>query len=163
MRSASEPKPYWRDVGTIDAFWQANLDLTDFSPALDIYDRAWPIWTYSELTPPAKFIHNEEGRRGNAVSSMISGGCIISGSQIERCLLFTGVKAHSYSALTGVIAMPYVEIGRHARLTGVVIDKDVVIPEGLVVGEDPELDAQRFTRTWGGICLITSSMIANLK
>ena len=163
VRSASEPKPYWRDVGTIDAFWQANLDLTDFSPALDIYDRAWPIWTYSELTPPAKFIHNEEGRRGNAVSSMISGGCIISGSQIERCLLFTGVKAHSYSALTGVIAMPYVEIGRHARLTGVVIDKDVVIPEGLVVGEDPELDAQRFTRTWGGICLITSSMIANLK
>ncbi len=163
VRSASEPKPYWRDVGTIDAFWQANLDLTDFSPALDIYDRAWPIWTYSELTPPAKFIHNEEGRRGNAVSSMISGGCIISGSQIERCLLFTGVKAHSYSALTGVIAMPYVEIGRHARLTGVVIDKDVVIPEGLVVGEDPELDAQRFTRTWGGICLITSSMIAKLQ
>ncbi len=163
VRSASEPKPYWRDVGTIDAFWQANLDLTDFSPALDIYDRAWPIWTYSELTPPAKFIHNEEGRRGNAVSSMISGGCIISGSQIDRCLLFTGVKAHSYSALTGVIAMPYVEIGRHARLTGVVIDKDVVIPEGLVVGEDPELDAQRFTRTWGGICLITSSMIAKLQ
>jgi glucose-1-phosphate adenylyltransferase len=163
VRSASEPKPYWRDVGTVDAFWQANLDLTDFSPALDIYDRKWPIWTYSELTPPAKFIHNEEGRRGNAVSSMISGGCIISGSQLERCLLFTGVKAHSYSALTGVIAMPYVEIGRHARLTGVVIDKDVVIPEGLVVGEDPELDAQRFTRTWGGICLITASMIEKLN
>ena len=162
VRSASEPKPYWRDVGTVDAFWQANLDLTDFSPALDIYDREWPIWTYSELTPPAKFIHNEDGRRGNAVSSMISGGCIISGSQLERCLLFTGVKAHSYSTLTGVIAMPYVEIGRHARLTGVVIDKDVVIPEGLVVGEDPELDAQRFTRTWGGICLITASMIAKL-
>ena len=163
VRSASEPKPYWRDVGTIDAFWQANLDLTDFSPNLDIYDRKWPIWTYSELTPPAKFIHNEEGRRGNAVSSLISGGCIISGSQIERCLLFTGVKAHSYSILTGVIAMPYVEIGRHARLTGVVIDRDVVIPEGLVVGEDPELDAQRFTRTWGGICLITASMIEQLN
>ena len=110
VRSASEPKPYWRDVGTIDAFWQANLDLTDFCPALDIYDREWPIWTYSELTPPAKFIHNEEGRRGNAVSSMISGGCIISGSQLERCLLFTGVKAHSYSALPVSLQCPMLKL-----------------------------------------------------
>jgi len=162
VRSASEPKPYWRDVGTVDAFWQANLDLTDFSPELDIFDNEWPIWTYSELTPPAKFIHNEEGRRGNAVSSMVSGGCIISGAQLERCLLFTGVRANSYSTLNGVVAMPYAVIGRSARLTGVVIDRDVVIPEGLVVGEDPELDAKRFRRTEGGICLITASMIENL-
>jgi len=163
VRSASEPKPYWRDVGTVDAFWQANIDLTDFVPELDIYDNEWPIWTYSELTPPAKFIHNEEGRRGNAVSSMVSGGCIISGAQLERCLLFTGVKANSYSTLTGVVAMPYVVIGRHARLTNVVIDRDVVIPEGLVVGEDAELDAKRFRRTEGGICLITAPMIEALN
>ena len=163
VRSASEPKPYWRDVGTVDAFWQANLDLTDFIPSLDIYDNEWPIWTYSELTPPAKFIHNEEGRRGNAVSSMVSGGCIISGAQLERCLLFTGVKAHSYATLTGVVAMPYAVIGRHARLTNVVIDRDVVIPEGLVVGEDPELDAKRFRRTENGVCLITSTMIDALN
>jgi glucose-1-phosphate adenylyltransferase len=162
VRSESEPEPYWRDVGTVDAFWQANLDLTDFSPKLDIYDNEWPIWTNSELTPPAKFIHNEEGRRGNAVSSMVSGGCIISGAQLERCLLFTGVKAHSYATLTGVVAMPYAVIGRSARLTDVVIDRDVVIPEGLVVGEDPELDAKRFRRTEGGVCLITASMIENL-
>ena len=163
VRSASEPKPYWRDVGTVDAFWQANLDLTDFVPELDIYDNEWPIWTYSELTPPAKFIHNEEGRRGNAVSSMVSGGCIISGAQLERCLLFTGVKAHSYATLTGVVAMPYAIIGRHAKLTNVVIDRDVVIPEGLVVGEDPELDAKRFRRTENGVCLITAPMIAALN
>ncbi|PWQ99485.1 glucose-1-phosphate adenylyltransferase [Leucothrix pacifica] len=163
VRSSSEPKPYWRDVGTVDAFWQANIDLTDFVPELDIYDNEWPIWTYSELTPPAKFIHNEEGRRGNAVSSMVSGGCIISGAQLERCLLFTGVRAHSYSTLKGVVAMPYVVIGRHARLTNVVIDRDVVIPDGLVVGEDPELDAKRFRRTEGGICLITEAMIDALN
>jgi len=162
VRSEAEPKPYWRDVGTVDAFWQANLDLTDFIPALDIYDNEWPIWTNSELTPPAKFIHNEEGRRGNAVSSMVSGGCIISGAQLERCLLFTGVKARSYSTLTGVVALPYAQIGRRARLTNVVIDRDVIIPEGLVVGEDAELDAKRFRRTEGGICLITASMMANL-
>lgn len=162
VNSEMEPKPYWRDVGTVDAFWQANIDLTDFEPELDIYDTSWPIWTYSELTPPAKFIHNEEGRRGNAVSSMVSGGCIISGSQIERCMLFTGVRAKSYSILTGVVAMPYVEIGRSARLTNVVIDRDVVIPEGLVVGEDAELDAKRFRRTENGICLITQAMIQAL-
>lgn len=162
VRSAAEPEPYWRDVGTVDAFWQANLDLTDFAPKLDIYDNEWPIWTNSELTPPAKFIHNEDGRRGNAVSSMVSGGCIISGAQLERCLLFTGVKAHSYATLKGVVAMPYAVIGRSARLTNVVIDRDVVIPEGLVVGEDARLDAKRFRRTEGGVCLITASMIANL-
>ena len=163
VRSESEPKPYWRDVGTVDAYWQANMDLTDFEPELDIYDNEWPIWTNSELTPPAKFIHNEEGRRGNAVSSMVAGGCIISGAQLERCLLFTRVKAHSYSNLTGAVVLPYAVIGRHAKLTNVVIDSGVVIPEGLVVGEDPELDAKRFRRTKGGICLITAPMIAKLS
>lgn len=162
VRGGNEKEPYWRDVGTVDAFWQANVDLTDFTPELDLFDNEWPIWTYSELTPPAKFIHNEEGRRGFAVSSMVSGGCIISGSQLEKCLMFTGVRTHSFASLTGVVAMPYVEIGRKAQLTNVVIDRGVKIPEGLIVGEDPELDAKRFRRSDEGICLITQDMIDRL-
>jgi len=163
VQTGLETKPYWRDVGTVDAFWQANVDLTDFQPELDLYDNEWPIWTYSELTAPAKFIHNEEGRRGHAVSSMVSGGCIVSGSSLDQCFLFTGVRTHSFSQLEGVVAMPYVEIHRSARLKNVVIDRGVVIPSGLVVGEDPELDAKRFRRTDNGICLITQPMIDKLN
>ncbi len=162
VRSGLEEKPYWRDVGTVDAFWQANVDLTDFKPELDLYDNSWPIWTYSELTAPAKFIHNEEGRRGNAVSSMVSGGCIISGSTLDRCFLFTGVRTHSYSELEGVVATPYAEINRRAHLKNVVLDRGVVIPEGLIVGEDADEDARRFRRTKNGICLITQPMIDRL-
>ena len=162
VRTQFEKLPYWRDVGTIDAFWQANIDLTDFTPDLDLYDNDWPIWTYSELTPPAKFVHDEEGRRGSATSSMVSGGCIISGSRINRCLLFTGVRVRSYSALDGVVALPYAQIGRNVQLTNVVIDRDVVIPDGLSVGEDGELDGRRFRRTENGICLITKPMIEAL-
>ncbi|MDU8928622.1 glucose-1-phosphate adenylyltransferase [Alisedimentitalea sp. MJ-SS2] len=163
VTSTKEQSPYWRDVGTIDAFWQANIDLTDFEPELDLYEQSWPIWTYAEITPPAKFIHDEEDRRGMAVSSMVSGGCIISGSRLTNCLLHTGVRANSYAELTGVIAMPYVEIGRGARLKNVVIDRSVKIPAGLVVGEDPEQDSARFRRTESGICLITQSMIDRLE
>lgn len=162
VRSGQEHEPYWRDVGTIDAFWQANIDLTNFVPELDIYDNAWPIWTYSEQQPPAKFIHNEEGRRGLAISSMVSGGCIVSGSTLEECLLFTGVKTHSFASLKGVVAMPHAVFNRNTKLTNVVVDRGVVIPEGLVVGEDPELDAKRFRRTDSGICLITENMINKL-
>jgi len=162
VRADLEEEPYWRDVGTVDSYWQANIDLTDFVPKLDIYDNEWPIWTYSELTPPAKFIHNEEGRRGNAISSMVSGGCIISGSQLKHCLLFTGVKTHSYSSLKGVVAMPYAVVGRRAKLKNVVIDRGVQIPEELIVGYDPESDAQRFHRTENGVCLITQKMIDRL-
>ncbi len=163
VRSRKESEPYWRDVGTIDAFWQANVDLTDFIPALDLYDTDWPIWTYAEITPPAKFIHDEEGRRGQAISSMVSGGCIISGSRIDKSLLFTGVHTHSYSQLEHVVAMPYVTINRGARLSKVVIDRGVTIPPGLVVGEDPEEDARRFRRTEGGVVLITQNMINKLE
>jgi glucose-1-phosphate adenylyltransferase len=163
VRSSAEKEPYWRDVGTIDAFWEANIDLTDFVPALDLYDSYWPIWTYSEVTPPAKFIHNEEGRKGVATSSLVSGGCIISGAQIDKSLLFTGVHAHSFGQLTHAVVLPYVQIGRHSRLTRVVIDRGVVIPDGLVVGEDPDEDARRFRRTDKGICLITQSMIDRLQ
>jgi glucose-1-phosphate adenylyltransferase len=162
VKTINESEPYWRDVGTVDAFWQANINLTDFSPELDLYDNYWPIWTYSELTPPAKFVHDEEGRRGSAVSSMVSGGCIISGATLKRCLMFTGVRVHSYSSLECVVALPYVQIGRNVRLKNVVIDRDVTIPDNLTVGEDAELDGKRFRRTDNGICLITQPMIDEL-
>lgn len=162
VRSSQETESYWRDVGTVDAYWEANIDLTDVIPALDLYDQSWPIWTYSELTPPAKFVHDLEDRRGSAVSSLVSGGCIVSGAALRRTLLFTGVRVNSYSAMEEAVVLPYVNVGRHASLKRVVIDRGVTIPEGLVVGEDPKLDAKRFRRTENGICLITQPMIDKL-
>ena len=162
VRSAQETTSYWRDVGTVDAYWSANIDLTDFVPGLDLYDRDWPIWTYGEVTPPAKFIHDEGGRRGSAVSSLVSGGCIVSGAAIRQSLLFTSVRAHSYSRVDQAVVLPGVDIGRHAELTKVVVDRGVRIPPGLVVGQDPDLDASRFRRTAAGVCLITQGMIDRL-
>lgn len=159
VRSVHETEAYWRDVGTVDAYWEANIDLTETLPALDLYDQDWPIWTYSEVTPPAKFVHDLEGRRGSAVASLVSGGCIVSGASIRRTLLFTNVRVNSYSSLDEAVVLPNVTVSRKARLTKVVIDSRVVIPEGLVVGEDPELDARRFRRTENGVCLITRPMI----
>jgi len=163
VRSRGETEAYWRDVGTIDAYWEANVDLTDVVPDLDLYDSNWPIWTYAEITPPAKFVHDVDGRRGNGVASLVSGGCIVSGATLRRTLLFTGVHVHSYTSVVNAMVLPYVDIGRHCRLTNVVIDAGVKIPAGLVVGEDPELDAQRFRRTDLGICLITQPMIDRLS
>jgi len=162
VRSSSERVAYWRDVGTVDAYWSANIDLTDVVPELDLYDHSWPLWTYSEITPPAKFVHDIAGRRGEAVSSLVSGDCIISGSSIHNSLIFTGVRAHSFSTLEQAVVLPRCDIGRGARLTKVVIDAGVQIPEGLVVGEDPEADARRFRRTDSGVVLITKSMIDQL-
>ena len=159
VRSSAETAPYWRDVGTVDAYWEANVDLTDFVPGLDLYDRDWPIWTYGEIVPPAKFIHDETGRRGQAISSLVSGGCIVSGASVKRSLLFTGVHTHSFASVEGAVVLPYAEIGRRARLRDVVIDRGVRIPEGMVVGEDPALDAARFRRTDRGVCLITQPML----
>lgn len=163
VRSAHESQAYWRDVGTIDAYWEANIDLTDVLPALDLYDHDWPIWTYSEVTPPAKFVHDDEGRRGQASASLVSGGCIVSGASLRRSLLFTGVRINSYSTVEEAVVLPQVQAGRNARLRKVVIDRGVEIPEGLVVGEDPELDARRFRRTDSGVCLITRAMIDKLS
>jgi glucose-1-phosphate adenylyltransferase len=163
IRAAEEIEEYWRDVGTVDAYWEANIDLTDVVPKLNMYDSDWPIWTYSEITAPAKFVHDEDGRRGTAISSLVSGDCIVSGAIASRSLLFTGVKMGSYSNVHEAVVLPYCNIGRYARLRRVVIDRGVRIPEGLVVGEDPELDAQRFRRTENGICLITKAMIDRLK
>ena len=162
VRSASETQTYWRDVGTVDAYWEANIDLTDFIPGLDLYDRDWPIWTYGEIVPPAKFIHDEDGRRGQAISSLVSGGCIVSGAEVRRSLLSTGVHMHSYAKIEAGVVLPYADIGRRARLSNVVIDRGVTIPPGLVVGEDPDEDAARFRRTTAGICLITQPMIDKL-
>lgn len=162
VRSSPEASAYWRDVGTIDAYWEANIDLTDVVPHLDLFDRNWPIWTYAEITPPSKFVHDQEGRRGEAISSLVSGGCIVSGATLRRSLLFTGVRVHSYAAVENAVILPYVNIGAAARLKNVVVDRGVQIPEGLVVGEDPDLDAKRFRLTDRGISLITRPMIAKL-
>jgi glucose-1-phosphate adenylyltransferase len=150
-------------VGTVDAYWAANIDLTDVLPELDLYDREWPIWTYAEITPPAKFVHDEEGRRGHAVTSLVSGGCIVSGAALRRSLLFTGVQINSFASVENTVVLPYVTVGRHARLKNVVIDRGVRIPECLTVGEDPELDAKRFRTTPQGISLITQPMIDRLN
>jgi glucose-1-phosphate adenylyltransferase len=162
VRSAQETVSYWRDVGTVDAYWEANIDLTDVVPELDLYDTQWPIWTYAEIKPPAKFVHDEDGRRGMAVSSLVSGDCIVSGAALRRSLICTGARINSYSTLEEAVILPEVTIGRKARLSKVVVDRGVIIPEGLVVGEDPELDARRFRRTDRGVCLITQSMIDRL-
>ncbi len=162
IRSREEAEAYWRDVGTLDAYWEANVDLTDVVPALDLYDRNWPIWSYAEITPPAMFVHDVDGRRGVGISSLVSGGCIVSGSTLQHSLLFTGVHLHSYGRVQNAVVLPNVEIGRGARLTNVIVDAGVRIPAGLVVGEDPEADAARFRRTPLGICLITQPMIDRL-
>ncbi|MEM1364610.1 MAG: glucose-1-phosphate adenylyltransferase, partial [Pseudomonadota bacterium] len=150
---------YWKDVGTVDAFWEAHIDLTDFTPELDLWDTNWPVWTYNEGVPPAKFIHDERDRRGMAISSMVSGGCIISGTEVRNSCLFTNVHTNSYAVLEEAVILPRVNIARSARLRRVVIDTDVRIPEGLVVGEDPKEDAKWFRVTERGTTLITQNML----
>lgn len=162
VRASTESEAYWRDVGTVDAYWAANIDLTDVIPELDLYDTTWPIWTYAELTPPAKFVHDEPGRRGEAIQSLVSGNCIVSGARLKRTLLSTGSRVNSFTTLEEAVILPACTIGRHVRLRKVVVDRGVVVPEGLIVGEDPELDARRFRRTEGGVCLITQPMIDRL-
>ncbi|MEM9428508.1 MAG: glucose-1-phosphate adenylyltransferase [Pseudomonadota bacterium] len=159
VRHKPEAPAYWRDVGTVDAFWKANIDLTDFDPDLDLWDQDWPIWTYSEATPPAKFIHDEEKRRGTAVSSLISGGCIISGTEVRNSLLFTGVHANSFAVLDHTVVLPRAVVHRSARLMNCVIDRGVEIPSRLVVGEDPEEDAKWFRVSETGVTLITQEML----
>lgn len=156
-----DSEPYWRDVGTIDAYWEANIDLTATIPALNLYDTTWPIWTYQEQLPPAKFVHNQPGRRGSATESTVSGGCIISG-ELNRSLLFSKCRVHSYAKVDWSVLLPEVEVGRRAQLTRVIVDHGCKIPEGLVVGEDPVEDAQRFYRTDAGVTLITADMLKRL-
>ena len=152
---------YWRDVGTIDAYWDANIDLTATDPQLNLYDTRWPIWTYQAQLPPAKFVHNQEGRRGMAIESLVSGGCIVSG-YVLRSVLFSSVRINSFSTVSWSVLLPDVQIGRHARVTRAIIDRGCVIPDGMVIGEDAALDAERFHRSENGIVLVTPTMLAKL-
>jgi len=161
VMTEEDEEPYWRDVGTIDAYWAANIDLTATKPQLNLYDHDWPIWTYQPQLPPAKFVHNEADRRGIAVESMVSGGCIISGS-LFRSLLFSNCRVHSYSQVSWSVLLPSVQVGRRTRLTKTVVDRGCIIPDGMVVGENPDDDARRFHRTSGGVTLITRGMLAQL-
>jgi glucose-1-phosphate adenylyltransferase len=151
--------PYWRDVGTVDAYWEANLDLTHITPYLNLYDQEWPIWTYQEQLPPAKFVFDDEGRRGMAVDSSVSGGCIISGSVVRRSLLYSNVHVHSFCNIEDSVILPDVEIHRHVKLRRCVVDKRCVLPEGFVAGFDSEQDRRRFHVTEKGITLITPDML----
>ena len=161
VSSQPDQEPYWRDVGTIDAYWDANIDLTATVPLLDLYDKRWPIWTYQPQLPPAKFVHNQADRRGMAIESMVSGGCIISGA-VFRSVLFSSVRVHSHSTVNWSVLLPEVQVGRRARLTRVVVDRGCVIPDGLVIGEDAAEDARRFHRSEHGITLVTRDMLARL-
>jgi glucose-1-phosphate adenylyltransferase len=154
--------PYWRDVGTVDAYWEANIDLTRVTPDLNMYDRLWPIWTHQEQLPPAKFVFDDEERRGMAVDSVVSGGCLISGSGIRRSLLFSSVRVHSYCYIEDSVILPEVTVNRHCVLRRCVVDKSCVLPAGLQVGVNPEEDRKRFHVTEKGIVLITPEMLGQM-
>jgi len=150
---------YWRDVGTIDSFWEANLELIGVLPELNLYDENWPIWTYQEQLPPAKFIFDDDDRRGMALDSMVSGGCLISGAVVRHSLLFSNVRVSSHTILQDVVALPNVQFGRNCRITRAVIDKGCILPNDSVIGEDPEEDAKRFSVSPGGVVLVTPEML----
>jgi glucose-1-phosphate adenylyltransferase len=154
-----EAEPYWRDVGTVDAYWSANIDLTMPTPALDMYDTNWPIWTYQEQLPPAKFVFDRDDRRGMAVDSIVSGGCIISGSRVSRSVLFSKVRVNSYCTIEGAVLLPGVEVGRNVRLNRVVVVRGCRIPEGMVIGHDRAEDERRFLVSEQGITLVTQDML----
>lgn len=153
---------YWRDVGTIDAYYDANLELVHVNPELNIYDEEWPIWTYQEQQPPAKFVLDEDGRRGMAINSMVSGGCIISGAVVRESLLFSNVRVEERSVIERAVVLPHVSIGRNCTIRRAVIDEGCEIPDGMQIGHDPALDAQRFYVTEQGVVLVTADMLRRL-
>jgi glucose-1-phosphate adenylyltransferase len=150
-------------VGTVDAYWQANLDLTDPLPELDMYDREWPIWTYQEQLPPAKYVYDDDDRRGMSVDSLVSGGCIISGAHVRRSVLFSSVRVHSFSTVEEAVLLPQVDVGRHCHLRRVVIENGCNIPAGMRIGFDAVEDARRFYRTERGVVLVTREMLQALE
>jgi glucose-1-phosphate adenylyltransferase len=158
-QQGSQEHAYWRDVGTIDAYWEANMELIGISPELNLYDREWPIWTYQDQVPPAKFVFDDEGRRGMAVDSMVAGGCIVSGSYVRRSLLFSNVHVHSYSHIEDSVIFPDVDVGRRCVIKKAVIDKGCRIPPDTRIGVDPEEDAARFHVSRGGVVLVTPEML----
>ncbi|SIQ14887.1 glucose-1-phosphate adenylyltransferase [Aeromonas veronii] len=156
-------RPYWRDVGTVDSFWEANMDLASVTPELDIYDQDWPIWTSQNMTPPAKFVQDRNGQHGMTINSMFAGGTIVSGSFILSSVLFTNVRVDSFCTLDQAVIFPGVEIGAGCRLRRVVIDKGCKLPEGTVIGENADEDARRFHRSEQGIVLVTQGMLTRLN
>jgi glucose-1-phosphate adenylyltransferase len=160
--AASRENPYWRDVGTVEAFWAANLDLASNMPELDMYDREWPVWTHQEQLPPAKFVPDERGNHGVTANVLVSGGCIILGSDIREAVIFSNVRIHPCCTIRQAVIMPQCVIGRGSRLSKVVIDRGCVIPEGTIVGEDAGLDAKRFHRSESGVVMITKEMLEKL-
>jgi len=162
VSSSAEARPYWRDVGTIDSFWEANLDLASVVPELDIYDTQWPIWTSQRQLPPAKFVQDAEGNSGETINTMVSGGCIVSGSNVRNSVLFSNVRVHSFCQIDQAVLLPEVKVGRRCRLKKVVVDRHCQLPEGLVIGEDPVADAARFERTDNGVVLVTRAMLERL-
>lgn len=159
VKTSSEAPSYWRDVGTVDAYWATNIDLTATIPELDLYDQAWPIWTYQDTLPPAKFVFDDDGRRGMAVDSLVAGGCIVSGSIVRRSVLFTGVHIQSFSTIEEAVILPGADIGQHCSLRKVVIDEGCRVPDGMTIGFDPEADARRFHLSPAGVVLVTSAML----
>jgi len=156
---AADGNYYWRDVGTVDAYWEANMELTKVVPELNLYDRQWPIWTYQEQLPPAKFVFDNEDRCGLATDSLVSGGCIISGAKVKQSVLFSDVRVNSYSTIEGSVILPKVDIGRYVTLKKVVVDKGARIPDGMEIGVNPELDRKRFYVSEKGITLVTPDML----
>jgi glucose-1-phosphate adenylyltransferase len=154
---------YWRDVGTVDAYYEANLELVRVSPELNIYDEQWPIWTYQEQLPPAKFVFDDDARRGAAIDSMVSGGCIISGSRVSNSLLFSNVRVHDYSSVEGAVILPRVRVGERCVIRRAIIDSHTLIPDGMQIGVDPAADAERFYVTENGVTLVTSNMLRALQ
>ncbi|MFA6970468.1 MAG: glucose-1-phosphate adenylyltransferase [Gallionella sp.] len=154
--------PYWRDVGTIDSYWEASMEMTKVIPELNMYDQEWPIWTYQEQLPPAKFVFDEPDRRGMAVDSLVSGGCIVSGSIVKRSLLFSDVRVNSYSSIEDSVLLPNVDVGRHVVLKRVIVDKNCKIPDGMEVGVNIEEDRKRFHVSENGITLITPEMLGQI-
>jgi glucose-1-phosphate adenylyltransferase len=150
---------YWRDVGTIDAYWSANMELVSVKPDLNLYDKTWPIWTYQAQTPPAKFVFDNDDRRGQAVDSMVSGGCVISGANVRRSLLFSNVRVNSYTTITDSIVLPDVNIGRSCRINKAIIERGCEVPEGTVIGENRADDERRFHVSAGGVVLVTAEML----
>ncbi|MBE0434516.1 MAG: glucose-1-phosphate adenylyltransferase [Methylomicrobium sp.] len=154
---------YWRDVGTIDAYWAANMELIGVKPNLNLYDKTWPIWTYQEQTPPAKFVFDDDKRRGQAVDSMVSGGCVISGAKVRHSLLFSNVRVNSYTTLQDAVVLPEVNIARHCRITKAIIEKGCEVPQGTVIGENLEDDKKRFHVSPGGVVLVTPDMLGQSR
>lgn len=156
---AADGNYYWRDVGTVDAYWEANMELTKVIPELNLYDRNWPIWTYQEQLPPAKFVFDNEERCGHAVDSMVSGGCIISGARVTRSVLFSDVRVNSYSNVEDAVILPKVDIGRYVTLKRVIVDKGTRIPDGMEIGINAEQDRKQFYVSEKGITLVTADML----